>query len=112
MESTRQAKVARQIQRDLSEILTQDMAGSFSGVMVTVTAVRMSPDLSFAKVFLSIFPYEKHAAVMEIVNKNSWLIRKTLGLRVKHQLRIVPELAFEVDDSLEYIDNIESLLNK
>ena len=80
------------------------------GAMVSVTVVRVSPDLSFAKVYLSIFPFDKHIQVMRSIEDNAWLIRKALGTRVRNQLRIVPELSFRVDDSLEYIDNIDKLL--
>lgn len=80
--------------------------------MVSVTLVRMSPDLELAKVYLSVFPFEKHPAVMESLEKNNWLVRKALGTRVKHQLRHVPELVFRVDDSLEYISTIDKLLKE
>lgn len=78
--------------------------------MVSVTRVRMSPDFELAKVYLSIFPFDKHEAVMEALRKNNWLVRKALGTRVRNQLRHVPELAFYVDDSLEYIEAIDKLL--
>lgn len=110
-ESTRQLKVARQIQKDLSEILTRD-GGVPAGVMVSVTKVRVSPDLALAKVFLSIFPFARAGETMAAVEKQGWAVRKTLGVRVRNQLRIVPELSFEVDDSLEYIAHIDSLLKK
>jgi ribosome-binding factor A len=109
-ETTRQLKVARQIQKDLSEILTQQAAGIIAGVMASVTAVRVSPDLSFARVYLSIFPFERAEEAMAAIERNNWLIRKTLGGRVRNQLRIVPELAFMLDDSLEYIENLDKLL--
>lgn len=109
-ESTRQQKIARQIQRDMSDIFSKEAAGLLCGAMVSVTLVRVSPDFSFAKVYLSIFPFEKHPQVMKSFEENNRQIRKALGTRVKHQLRIVPELAFYVDDSLEYIDNIDKLL--
>lgn len=112
METTRQLKVARQIQKDISEILSKEAAGLLPGVMASVTVVRMSPDLSFAKVYLSIFPFERSAEAMAVLEKNNWMIRKALGTRVKHQLKQVPELAFMLDDSLEYIENIDSLLKQ
>ena len=110
MESTRQQKVARQIQKDISDIFTKEAAAFLKGSMVTVTVVRISPDLSVAKVFLSIFPFANSARVMDALEQNNWLVRKALGSRVKHQLKQVPELAFNLDDSLEYIENIDSLL--
>ncbi|MDR2885453.1 MAG: 30S ribosome-binding factor RbfA [Rikenellaceae bacterium] len=112
METTRQLKVARQIQKDISEILLREGAALFPGVMVSVTIVRVSPDLGFAKVFLSVFPFEKRNEVMETVAANAKAIRHTLGGKLKHQLRTIPELAFHIDDSLEYISNIDSLLDK
>lgn len=78
--------------------------------MVSVTRVRMSPDFELAKVYLSIFPFDKHETVMEALRENNWLVRKALGTRVRNQLRHVPELAFYVDDSLEYIEAIDKLL--
>ena len=110
METTRQQKVARQIQKDISEIFAREMAGLFQGVMVTVTTVRMSPDLGYAKVHLSIFPFGRSAAIMNSVAENEWKIRKALAARIRNQLKTVPELTFFLDDSLEYIENIDTLL--
>lgn len=112
MESTRQQKVARQIQKDISDIFVKEAAGLLKGTMVTVTVVRVSPDLSFAKIYLSVFPFDKAPQVMSALEDNNWLVRKALGTRVKNQLKQVPELAFVLDDSLEYIDNIENLLKE
>lgn len=110
METTRQQKVGRQIQKDISEIFIREVAGIFGGAMVTVTAVRMTPDLAIARVYLSVFPFEKKDAVMAALDRNNWLIRKAVGTRVRNQLKLVPELEFYIDDSLEYIENIEKLL--
>ncbi len=111
-ESTRQQKVARQIQKDISDILAKEAAGLLKGVLVTVTTVRVSPDLSFAKVYMSVFPFDKAPQAMKTLEENNWMVRKALGTRIRNQLRIVPELAFVLDDSLEYIDNIENLLKE
>ena len=110
MESTRQNKVARQIQKDLAEILQQLGKPVLEGRMVTVTVVRMSPDLSLAKVYLSIFPSENKNEFLERIKQSVKSIRNLLGQRVKNQLRIVPELAFFLDDSLDYLENIDKLL--
>ncbi len=110
METTRQLKVARQIQKDVSEIFLREAAGLFPGTMVSVTIVRVSPDLSFAKIFLSVFPFEKRGEVMATIEANLRVIRHTLGQKLKHQLKSVPEIAFHIDDSLEYIQNIDNLL--
>jgi ribosome-binding factor A len=112
MESTRQQKVARQIQKDISEIFVREMQELFRGVMTTVTTVRISPDLGYAKVYVSVFPFGRSAEVMNILAENLWRIRKALGTRVGGQLKGVPELSFFLDDSLEYIDNIETLLKE
>jgi ribosome-binding factor A len=109
-ETTRQLKVARQIQKDISDIFIKEVAGLLQGVMASVTVVRVSPDLSFVKIYLSIFPFERSRQVMDVLEKNNWMIRKALGTRIKHQLKLVPEIAFMLDDSLEYIENIEGIL--
>ena len=110
METTRQQKVAKQIQKDISDIFTKEAAGIVAGTMVTVTVVRVSPDLGYAKVYLSIFPFDRSTEVMKKLEDNNWLIRKALGSRVRNQLKQVPELTFMLDDSLEYIENIDNLL--
>ena len=110
MESTRQSKVAKQIQKDISDIFTKEAADLVRGVMVTVTSVRMSPDLGYAKIYLSIFPFERSAEIMNGINAGEWRIRKALWTRIRNQLKSVPELSFFLDDSLEYIENIDNLL--
>ncbi len=80
------------------------------GVIASVTEVRMSPDLSFAKVYVSIFPFDKSGEVMRVLTENLPKIRHALGTRVRNQLRIVPELALELDTSMEYIEKIDNLL--
>ena len=109
METTRQNKISRLIQKELSEIfLLQTKA--MNGVLVSVSVVRISPDLSVARVYLSIFPSEKSKEIVENINNNTKSIRFELGTRVRHQLRIIPELKFFVDDSLDYIEKIDQLL--
>ncbi len=80
------------------------------GTLVSVSAVRISPDMSIARVYLSIFPSEKAEEMVKNINNNMKSIRYELGTRVRHQLRIIPELKFFVDDSLDYIEKIDSLL--
>ena len=111
-ESTRQQKVGRQLQKDLAEIIQQQGMTTYAGAMLSVTSVHMSPDLSLARVHVSIFPSNKANEVMEIVNKQIRAIRGDLGRRVAKQMRIVPELVFLVDDSLDYVERIDSLLKK
>ena len=111
MESTRQAKIARLLQKELSEIFRQQTAKTH-GVLVSVSAVRVSPDLSVAKAYLSIFPSDKAAEMMESINHSAKTIRYELAQKVRFQLRKTPELQFYLDDSLDYIENIDSLIEK
>ena len=107
METTRQNKIARLIQKELSDIfLLQTKA--MNGVCVSV--VRISPDMSVARAYLSVFPSERSEEIVKNINDNMKSIRYELGSRVRHQLRIIPELKFFVDDSLDYIENIDRLL--
>jgi len=110
--STRQLKVAREIQKDLAEIIRSKGMAAFGGAMVTVSEVRISPDLSVAKVFVSIFPSDKAEATMKLLNENLKTIRGELGRKVASQLRIVPELVLMLDTSLDYAAHIEELLKK
>lgn len=109
MESTRQAKIARLIQKELSEIFRQQTAKTH-GVIVSVSAVRVSPDLSVARAYLSVFPSSKAPELMESINRSAKTIRYELAQKVRYQLRKTPELSFYLDDSLDYIENIDSLL--
>lgn len=111
MESTRQAKIARLIQKELSEILRQQTAKT-NGILVSVSAVRVSPDLSIARAYLSFFPSDKAKEILENINRSARTIRYELGQKVRFQLRKIPELAFHLDDSLDYIENIDHLLHE
>ncbi|MBR4882446.1 MAG: 30S ribosome-binding factor RbfA [Bacteroidales bacterium] len=111
-ESTRQQKIGRQLQRDLAEIIRSKGMAAFNGAMVTVSEVRISPDLSVAKVYVSIFPSAKAAEVMKLIQESSKAIRGDLGRLVAKQLRIVPELVFFQDSSLDYVEHIDELLKK
>ncbi len=111
MQGERLNKVGRLIQKELSEIF-QNQTRTMHGVMVSVTTVRVSPDLSVCRVYLSIFPSEKGQELINSINANQKSIRFELGKRVRYQLRIIPELKFFIDDSLDYIENIDKLLNK
>ncbi|MDR0864268.1 MAG: 30S ribosome-binding factor RbfA [Candidatus Symbiothrix sp.] len=110
MNSTRIQKIERLIQKDLSEIFLLQTK-QMPGVMVSVTNVRMSPDLSVARTYLSIFPSEKGKELMENINHNKKSIRFELGVRIGKQVRRIPELAFFLDDSIDYLENIDHLLN-
>lgn len=109
MDTTRQKKIARLIQKDLSTIF-QEETRKTHGLLVSVSVVRVSPDLSIAKAYLSIFPSERADEVLANINNQSTAIRYKLGTLERHQLRIIPELKFFRDDSLDYVERIESLL--
>ena len=111
METTRQNKISRLIQKELSEIVLLQTK-SMNGVLVSVSAVRISPDMSIARVYLSVFPSERSQEIVKNINDNMKSIRYELGTRVRHQLRIIPELKFFVDDSLDYAERIDELLKK
>lgn len=110
--STRQLKVAREIQKDLAEIIRSKGMAVFGGAMVTVSEVRISPDLSVAKTYVSIFPSSKSGEVMNILQESIKEYRGELGRRVGRQLRIVPEIVFYLDSTLDYAEHIEELLKK
>jgi ribosome-binding factor A len=110
METTRQQKISRQLQKDIGEIFLRECADLVRGAMVSVTKVRVSPDLALARVYISVFPFDRAGAMLQNLSVHLSLVRKALGDRVRTQLRIVPELHFYVDDSLEYVDHIEQLL--
>ena len=111
METTRQNKISRLIQKELSEIFLLQTK-SMNGVLVSVSAVRISPDMSIARVYLSVFPSERSQEIVKNINDNMKSIRYELGTRVRHLLRIIPELKFFVDDSLDYAERIDELLKK
>lgn len=110
METTRQQKINRLIQKELGEVFLLQTK-NMSGVLVSVSRVRISPDLSVAKVYLSIFPSERGAELMENIKLNTKAIRFDMGQRLGKQLRIIPEFVFYLDDSLDYLENIDRLLN-
>ena len=111
MQETRQNKIARLLQKELSMIF-QEQTRSMHGVMVSVTRAKVSPDLSICTAYLSIFPSERGEELLKNIERSTQQIRFVLGQRVRHQLRIVPELRFFIDDSLDYIDRIDELLGK
>ena len=111
MQETRQNRIARLLQKELS-LIFQSQTRAMHGVMVSVTRCRVSPDLSIRTAYLSIFPSEKSDELLKNVAANEKSIRYELGTRVRNQLRIIPELRFFVDDSLDYIERIDELLKK
>ncbi len=125
LETTRQNKISRLIQQDLSDIFLREMKPVLGNSLITVTGVRVSPDLSIARVHVSIMPIGEipatdHAAaqpatkqgIIDAILTHSSDIRRRLGLREGKQLRIIPQIDYYLDDSLDYIENIEKLLKK
>ena len=112
MESTRQKKVSRLVQKELSVIFQQLIQEILGNIMVSVTIVRISPDLADANIFLSIFPIDDPSEALKVIKSNTTMIRKKLGESVRNQLRIVPTLQFHLDDSAAYVEEIDRLLKK
>ena len=111
MESKRQEKISRLIQRDLSEIFTLESRNLFNSSMITVTKVVITPDLSIARVYLSLFATADKEALLTTIKTHTKLLRGQLGNRIHLQLRVIPELHFYIDDSLDYIEKIDNLLS-
>jgi ribosome-binding factor A len=111
MQETRQNKIARLLQKELSLIFQQQTRATH-GVMISVTRTKISPDLSICTAYLSVFPSNKGEEILANINANSKQIRYELGTRVRNQMRIIPELRFFIDDSLDYIEHIDELLKK
>lgn len=109
MENSRLPKINRLIQKELGELLLIE-AKKMPGVIISVTNVRVSADLSVAHAYLSVFPSERSDELVSNINENVKTVRYDLGRRLRNQLRIIPELTFHKDDSLDYIDNIDNLL--
>ena len=112
MESTRQKKVSRLVQKELSVIFQQLIQEILGNIMVSVTIVRISPDLADANIFLSIFPIDDPSEALKVIKSNTTMIRKKLGESVRNQLRIVSTLQFHLDDSAAYVEEIDRLLKK
>ena len=109
MESTRQHKIARLIQKDMSDILLR-YARTLGGVLISVSEVRVSPDLSIAHIYLSVFPQDKVAVTMEQIQDNTHRFRGELGDLERHQLRIIPEIIFHLDETIDRMERIDQLL--
>lgn len=109
METTRQQKISRLLQKELGDVFLK-YARQMQGTLITVTNVRISPDLSIAHVHISIFPTERTNDIFEKIQDAKKDIRFELGSRIRHQVRIIPELVFHIDDSLDYAENIDKLL--
>ncbi len=112
MTSTRQLKVAREIQKEMAEIIRGKGMAAFQGALVSVSEVKISPDLAIARIYVSVFPSDKGEAVMGILDQNSRALRGELGNKMRNQLRIVPEINFYLDSTLDYAEHIDELLKK
>lgn len=110
MDSIRQNKVSRLIQKELSEMFQKECREFALGAMLSITTVRVSSDLSYAKIYVSIFPSNRVELVMKNIEEHLASIRFLLGKKIGKQMRIIPELRFFVDDSLDYINKIDELL--
>lgn len=110
MESTRQKKVSRLIQKELAGFFLRKGSEIAHGKMISVTTVRITPDLALAKIYISIFPSSDQENVLHSIRELTPKIRFELGQKIRSQLRVVPEIVFYIDDSLDYIENIDKLL--
>ncbi len=110
METKRQQRISKLIQRDLGEIFQLEVPHLTPGVMVTITKVHVTPDLALAKVYVSLFPTKNKEQLVDGFNKASREVRGLLGKRIRFQVRAIPELRFYLDDSLDYIEKIDQLL--
>lgn len=111
MNTTRQQKIAAMLQRELADILLMDSRNIYR-CMITVTNVTISPDLSIARAYLSIYNTPDKEAVMGLIKENTKDIRYRLGQKIRNQIRIVPSLEFFIDDTLDYMERIDELLKK
>ena len=112
MDSTRQLKVSRLIQKELGEIFQRETRNLFGNALITVTQVRVSPDLGVAKVYVSLFNVPDTKVLLKLIQENTKEVRMKLSERIKKQVRIIPNLVFFLDDSLDYAMKIDELLKK
>lgn len=109
MDSNRMQKINRLVQKELGELFLLE-AKKMPGVLISVTSVRVSADLGIAHAYLSIFPSDKSEEIVNSINENVKSVRYDLGKRLRNQLRVIPDLTFHIDDSLDYMENIDKLL--
>jgi len=109
--STRQNKISRLVQREMADILLKMNKSKYQGKLISVTVVRVTKDLGIARIYLSIFPSEFAESILDDIQLHSKQLRGDLGRRVGKSMRAIPELEFYIDDSLDYIDNINKLLD-
>ncbi len=112
METTRQLKSARLIQKEMAEIFLAESRGLFGNVMITVTVCRVSADLGVAKIYVSLFPVKDKDQLLNSIRERTSELRGLLGRRISKQVRVIPELVFFLDDSIDYAEHIDKLLKK
>lgn len=112
MDSTRQKKVARLLQKELAILFQQESRNLFGGAFITVTVVRVSPDLSSARVYLSLFGAKDNLELLVLIKEETKKIRTKLAENIKNQVRVIPHLDFFIDDSLDYAEKIDKLLKE
>ncbi|MCU0323950.1 MAG: 30S ribosome-binding factor RbfA [Spirosomaceae bacterium] len=108
-ESKRQKQVSKQLQKDLGEIFQREMRNVFNGAFVTITDIKVTADLSIARVYLSFLLAKDKEGLLSDIRENTKTIRTQLAARIRHQMRIVPDLQFYIDDTAEYAEKIENL---
>ncbi len=112
MQTNRQNRLGRQLQKDIGDVFQRFANDIYPGAMITITKVRLTGDLSIARVYLSVFAVKDKSDVLETVRAKSNLIKNELAKKIKNQVRKIPELEFYEDDSLDYIENIDQLLKE
>ncbi len=112
MESTRQQKFSKLIQRDMSDIFQKESFSLFGGAMASVTVVRMSPDLGLAKIYVSFMLAKDADSLLDVIRNKTPYLRNLLGKKIKHQVRKIPELHFYLDDSANYASKMDQLFDK
>ncbi|OYT17306.1 MAG: ribosome-binding factor A [Bacteroidetes bacterium 4572_77] len=112
METKRQEKISRLIQKEMGQLFQNQLSGLGEGGMITVTKAKITPDLGLAKIYLSLLAVDDATAVIDNINRNEREIRYAFGKEVRHQLRSIPHLKFYLDDSMDYYENIDRLLKE
>ena len=112
MESIRQKRINSLLQHDMAEVFRALAAAEFPGTLITVSKIRVTPDLGLARVYLSFFPIDRTEKAMEFIQEHAPRIKNELAIRVRHQLRVIPNLQYFADDSMEYEANIDRLLRE
>jgi len=112
LEGKRQKQVAAVLEKELNDIFQRLGISMLDGGMVSISSVKITPDLFDARVYLSFFKVNDANAALKLIEEKSWEIKKALTARVRHQLRSMPQLSFYIDDTLEYVDKIEQLFKE